>query len=169
MDLIIQAKPSKPNTPKRFIKGIITNGSHEEQLNFLKVYPAFSLDYGILDIWIEIYFKILVAGNELVDFESVIKESSNIDSKEKTINFIKAGLKYGYLSLESSGHLKIIKLLESREDAKYVNSLKINLAKMQASVGRSVSILELRDVVADLDITSPRQILRVSFTRRFIL
>lgn len=107
---------------KAFARNIIKNSNSDEQIDFLKIYPAFESNIKIMELWINIY----------CDFHGNIKTNrytiqtiSYTKKKENIINFLISGLSYDYI--ESACIFKVLNMMEKyNEDSAFINAIKLH-------------------------------------------
>ena len=135
------------NTLETVVQKIITTWEENLQLDFLKIYPAFKIRYGILSTWISVYRSFFHQNNldNSLDHKEKIEKTKELLlngnstselKKRNTFNFLINGLENNFISNEPRDIWRIIKVLEeANEEAKYINTIKLYLTKCQITDG----------------------------------
>ncbi|XWV26975.1 guanine nucleotide exchange factor [Tupanvirus soda lake] len=106
---------------KDFINNIILNGSPQEQIDLMRIYPALKLNKPILNRWFKIFENIKTELRKEVRFDVFLNEHSLlINQEQKAIIFLENGLTAGLIKPDENELSKVTMLLKSKVDSKFM-------------------------------------------------
>ncbi|XWV25637.1 hypothetical protein QJ856_gp0116 [Tupanvirus deep ocean] len=104
---------------KDFICNVILNGSFQEQMDLMRIYPALKLKKPIIHYWFKFFDDVSIELKKEVSFDVFLKDHSLLMSQEqKAITFLENGLTSRLISLNENELSKVTMFLKSKINSK---------------------------------------------------